>query len=82
MSQADCSKTLTPDGKYVSVEQRILKERIKCMMLPNEFIETGKIIPVIDRSYLREQTGEAHRYVDKGHKKGNVVISVEHHNNI
>jgi len=75
-----CKKALTPNGKYISVDDGSPKTNIEDLIFLNELVEAGKIRPVIDRTCPLEQMAEAHRYVDKGHKRGNVVITVEHNN--
>ena len=72
------SKILAPNGTYVTMATLDSKESMDNLVYIKELIEAGEIKAVIDRCYPLEQMVEAHRYVDAGHKRGNVVIKVEH----
>jgi NADPH:quinone reductase-like Zn-dependent oxidoreductase len=71
------TKALAPDGTYVTIARLSTKESMDNLVSIKELIEAGKVKAVIDRCYTLEQTAEAHRYVDSGHKRGNIVITLE-----
>ena len=74
------SKVLKPNGTYVSMAKLSTKESMDNMASIKDLVEAGEIKVVIDRCYPLEDMVEAHRYVDAGHKRGNVVITVEQKN--
>jgi len=77
-SKVEFKKRLTPGGKFLSVDDGAPLSRIEDLILLRKLAEAGTIRAVIDRIVPLERIVEAHRYVDLGHKKGNVIITVDH----
>jgi NADPH:quinone reductase-like Zn-dependent oxidoreductase len=83
LSPATGKRALKPTGVYLNVLVDSGRgEKIEELLFVKKLIEAGKLQPVIDRCYPLEQIVEAHRYVDQGHKKGHVVITVAHNGKI
>ena len=72
-------KSLKKSGFYLSAFDLSgnIKLKVKDLIYLKELCEVGKLRTVIDKYYTMEQIVEAHSYVDQGHKKGNVIITVK-----
>ena len=70
------ARALVLNGKRISVDSGTPRLRRQALVLLRQLSESGVLRPVIDRRYRLEQIVEAHRYVDHGHKRGNVVVTV------
>jgi NADPH:quinone reductase-like Zn-dependent oxidoreductase len=75
-SLRQCRRALASGGACVSVDDGKPKLRREDLVLLGELATKGEIAPVIDRRYPLNDIVEAHRYVDNGHKRGNVVVAV------
>ena len=71
-----CRRVLAPGGAFISVDSGRPKLRRDDLVLLGELATTGEIRPVIDRTFPMNGVVEAHRYVDTGRKRGNVVVTV------
>ncbi|TMC09844.1 MAG: NAD(P)-dependent alcohol dehydrogenase [Chloroflexi bacterium] len=67
---------LAPGGVSMSVDDAFPRTRRSDLLALKELAESGAFRPVIDRRFPLEEIVEAHRYVDLGHKKGNVIVTI------
>jgi NADPH:quinone reductase-like Zn-dependent oxidoreductase len=67
---------LKQTGKHITVDDGSPKLSCKDLLLLKHLVETEQLKAVIDRCYTLERIADAHRYVDNGHKRGNVIITI------
>ena len=71
-----CKNALSPRGKYVSIDDGDLQLDSERLMQLKELIDGGAIRPVLGHTYPLEDIVEAHRFVETGHKRGGVAITI------
>jgi NADPH:quinone reductase-like Zn-dependent oxidoreductase len=76
-TKSQCKRALRDPGTYLSVRTPS-GESAEGLAFLRELIEAGRLRPVVDRIFPLGQVAQAHRYVETGHKKGNIVLAVGH----
>jgi NADPH:quinone reductase-like Zn-dependent oxidoreductase len=75
-AMANSAAVLATGGVSMSVDDAFPRSNKSDLLLLKELAEKGEFRPVIDRRYTLDEIVEAHRYVDQGHKKGNVIVTI------
>jgi len=75
-AMANSAAVLAPGGVSMSVDDSFPRSKKSDLVRLKELAESGDLRPVIDRRYPLDEIAEAHRYVDQGHKKGNVIVTL------
>jgi NADPH:quinone reductase-like Zn-dependent oxidoreductase len=73
-----CRNALRPQGKYVSIDDGDLQLSSDRMLRLTELIEAGTIKAILDRTYPLDDIVDAHRFVESGHKRGGVAVTIRH----
>ena len=77
-SFARCKNALAPGGKFVTVNKGLARTNMADLEFLSALTASGEYKVIIDKFYTLDQMAEAHRHVDTGHKKGNVIIRVSY----
>jgi NADPH:quinone reductase-like Zn-dependent oxidoreductase len=73
-----CKKALTKEGIYATIDDKALELSAKRLDLITKLVEEGHIKPILDKIFPLEEIVEATKYVEEGHKRGGVAITVSH----
>lgn len=76
-AMVNAGRALAPGGSCISIDDDWPRIHRQDLELLKRLAESGALKPVIDRCYSLEEIVEAHRYVEPGHKKGNVIVTVQ-----
>lgn len=78
ISRSRCKRVLTKNGRFISSHSTPIHEKVEDLRFLKELVQKGAVKPVIDQQFSFEKISKAFGYVSLGHKKGNVVIKMNH----